>query len=116
MAHAELHDLHAYATSRMPLDLAREMAQSEDGEILLISGAIPMDIGYPDDEHKDIIQLVNLSTANAPSIPSNSRKVALYRILNRRRLHEVVDYMQDHGGYRCQLIKSDGTLDPGYYL
>ena len=52
MAHAELHDLHAYATSRMPLDLAREMAQSEDGEILLISGAIPMDIGYPDDEQE----------------------------------------------------------------
>ena len=115
MAQNELHDLRVYATSRMPLDLARDMAQSEDGEILLISGAIPMDIGYPEEGHKEIIQLVNL-TAPDRDRTSTARKVALYRVLNRRRLHEVVDHMQEHGGYRCQLIRTDGTLDPGYYL
>ena len=111
MAQTIVEELIAYPMSRMPLDLARDMAQSEDKEILLISGAIPMDIGYPEEEHKEIVQLVNLTSPDGLS-----RKVALYRVLNRRRLHEIVDYMQDHGGYRCQLVKPDGSLDQGYYL
>lgn len=111
MAQANIDELRAFTTNRMPLDLAKDMARSEGGEILLVSGAIPMDIGYPDKDHKEIIQLTNLSSPDG-----FSRRVALYRILNRRRLHEVIDYMENHGGYRCQLIKDDGTLDQGYYL
>lgn len=112
MTQVKLDDLREYASiTRMPLDLARDMAMAEDGEILLISGSIPMDIGYPDTDHKDILQLANLTTMG-----DVGRKIALYRVLNRRRLHEVIDYMENHGGYRCHLVKNDGTLDQGYYL
>lgn len=111
MPDALLADIAPYMATRMPLDLARDMAQSEDSEILLISGAIPMDLGYPEEEHKNIIQLTNLTSPE-----KSNRKIALYRVLNRRRLHEVVDFLQNHGGYRCALIRPNGDIDPGYYL
>lgn len=97
------------AMAHLPLDFAKEMARNEASEILLISGPIPMTIGYPCEEHQNVIQLATLMT-------QDMRKVGLYRILQKRELYRVMEDMENHGGYRCALYGPDGSIDAGYYL
>lgn len=97
--------------SRMPQQFARNLAKSEDTNILLVSGPIPMDIGYPQKHHNKILQLITLSTDE-----SEGRKIAYYRILDERTLYLVIEDMEHHGGYRCALYRPDGSLDSGYYI
>ena len=63
-----------------PLEFAKSMAQSEQSSILLVSGPIPMDSGYPARDHANIIQIATI-------IAHGRRKIGLYRILQRQELH-----------------------------
>ena len=92
-----------------PLEFAKSMAQSEQSSILLVSGPIPMDSGYPARDHANIIQIATI-------IAHGRRKIGLYRILQRQELHRVIEDMEHHGGYQCALYLPDGSLDSGYFL
>lgn len=92
-----------------PCDNARQLAVAENISILLVSGPIPMDIGYPQKSHRDAMQMISLTSLADPG-----RRVALYRVSDRDLLSEVIDDMENHGGYRCSLYLKDGNIDPGY--
>lgn len=96
---------------RIPLSFAKSLAESERQAMFLVSGPLPMNGGYPKEGHREVMQLATLTSEGGVG-----RKVAIYRVLDKKDLHRVMDDLEDHGGYRCALVKPDGSIDPGYYI
>jgi hypothetical protein len=97
--------------SEMPMEFARELAISQGEAVFLISGPIPMEIGYPQEEHKDCLSLVTFMSHG-----TGKRKIGLYRITADRKISAVMDDLENHGGYRTSLYLPDGNISAGYSI
>ncbi len=112
MTGTELHDmmeLMRQLTARTVLQTAEEIAEKEGYAILVIHGPIDQKTGFPEERHKDYMQIALYS-------PGDTCLTGIYRVTDRENIGEVVDDLENHGGYRCVMINPDGTFHQGYQI
>ena len=91
------------------LDSARTAAEVEAIPMLIVYGPIPA-TGYIDESHRDTIELVSLTQRQGCA------KTVVYRVLRRELVGQVLDELEDHGGYRASMVEPNGDIAQGYQL
>jgi len=91
------------------LESARNISINEQIAVLVVYGPIPR-AGYPLPEHKSVVTLAMLTQTDTVATSG------VYRVMQRDGLSEMLDDLEDHGGYRCSLIEPSGEVNQGYFL
>lgn len=94
------------------LQIAEVIAMQTGIRTLIIQGLIDGPNGLPGScpGYKGEIDLAMLEQKAA------YLHVGIYRVHNEDSLCEIIDRLQDQGGYRTTVINADGVIDPAYSL